>query len=61
MTVVSGGRRNLRVRAFTGENLNIRVFRRRQDLLRDEGANAVGRAAVVVDLVMVDFKQTSSR
>jgi hypothetical protein len=49
------------VRAFTGENLNIRVFRRRQDLLRDEGANAVGRAAVVVDLVMVDFKQTSSR
>jgi hypothetical protein len=47
--------------ALRGALINIRVFRRRQDLLRDEGANAVGRAAVVVDLVMVDFKQTSSR
>jgi len=26
MTVATGGRGNVRVRAFTGENLNIRVF-----------------------------------
>ena len=30
MTVATGGRGNVRVRAFTGENLNIRVFRRRR-------------------------------
>src|SRR3984885_10738091 len=28
MTVATGGRGNVRVRAFTGDNLNIRVFRR---------------------------------
>ena len=30
MTVATGGRGNVRARAFTGENLNIRVFRRRR-------------------------------
>ena len=30
MTVATAGRGNVRVRPFTGENLNIRVFRRRR-------------------------------